>query len=60
MAKVLCILGMVVALGILVVYGLDLAMGIPFEGKNVVFDVAFLLAAVTLGYLSWSTFREQI
>jgi hypothetical protein len=41
-------------------FGLDLAIRVPFGKASVAMDVAFLLSAGMLGYLSWNTFREQV
>ena len=59
MPKSLCILGMVVAVLLLIVFGLDLAIGFPFGRMSTVTSVGFLVCAVILGFLSWSTMREQ-
>ncbi len=65
MAKALTITGMVVAGLVLVIFGLDLAVGVPFGGAITgdqthwtIVDIGLCLAAGVLGYLSWSTFRE--
>lgn len=67
MPKVLCIIGLVAAGLLAVVFLLDLILlfsGMqafaPFRGLSPVLDVAFLLAALGLGWLSYSTFREQV
>jgi hypothetical protein len=60
MAKALTIFGMVVAglLGLL--FALDIIVGIPFGGAKILgMDVGGLVASGILGYLSFSTFREQ-
>jgi hypothetical protein len=59
MGKVLSMLGGVVAALLLLVFALDLALGIPFSGASKVMDVGFIICALILAYLSWSTFREQ-
>ncbi len=59
MPKALTISGMVVAALLLFMFGLDLALEFPFGRASKLMDVLFLLCAVTLGYVSWSTFREQ-
>ena len=59
MPKVLCMSGMVIAILILVVFLLDLAVKIPFQRISLMMDIVFVLCAAGLGYLSWSTFREQ-
>lgn len=58
MARALTVSGMVVAGLVLLFFGLDLALGIPFSRQSLVFDVGFCLCAGILGYLSWSTWRE--
>ena len=61
MPKVLCIFGMVVAVLMLVIFGLDLAVGFPFHAANRwLLDLPLILCSAGLGYLSWVTFREQI
>jgi hypothetical protein len=60
MQKALCIFGMVVAVLILLIFGLDMLMKWPFEGSQMwVMDLPFILCALALGYLGWSTLREQ-
>lgn len=58
MPKALSISGMVVAALLLLLFGLDLALSFPFGGAHWPLDVAFVVCAVILGYLSWSTYRE--
>ena len=67
MPKVLCIIGLVAAGLLAVVFLLDLILlfaGMPalapFRGLSPVLDGAFLVAALGLGWLSYSTFREQV
>lgn len=60
MPKVLTISGFVVASLVLLIFGLDLALGIPFGKTSLVMDIAFVLCAIGLGYMSWSTFRQQV
>ena len=59
MAKGLTILGMVVALLIFCLFGLDLAIRVPFNRANIPMDVAAVVCAGILGYLSWATYQEQ-
>jgi hypothetical protein len=59
MPKALCIVGMVVAALLVFLFGLDLGLGIPFGGTSIVMSIGFIACAAILGYLSWSTFREQ-
>ncbi len=60
MPKALTISGMVVTVLIVIVFGLDLAVGFPFYSASTLMDVMFLICASILGYMSWSTFREQV
>lgn len=58
MARGLTILGMVVAVLLLILFSLDLAVKIPFRRASTLMDVSFLICALVLGYMSWSTMRE--
>jgi len=59
MAKAMTIGGMVIAGLLGLAFGLDLAVGFPFDKKSIVMDVGFLVAAGIVGYLSWSAFKEN-
>lgn len=59
MPKALTIIGMVVAGLLALIFGLDLALGIPLGGISTMMDVSFVVAALVLGYISFSSFREQ-
>jgi len=50
---------MVVAALVLAVFGLDLATGIPLHQASMLMDGAFIVFALILGYLGWTTYREQ-
>lgn len=58
MAKALTFGGMAVAGLSLLAFALDLVIGIPFGGENMLIDIGFILCAAILGYLSWNAFRE--
>lgn len=58
MAKALTIGGMVVAALLSMAFGLDLVLGIPFEGANMMIDIGMLLAGLMLGYMSFNAFRD--
>ncbi len=61
MPKALCIFGMTVAGLLLLLFGLDLAIGAPFNGANkMLTDIPMIIAAVGLGFISFTTFREQV
>ncbi len=59
MPKALCLTGMVIAIVVFLLFLLDLAIKVPFQRANVMMDVVFVLCAGTLGFISWTTFREQ-
>ncbi len=59
MPKGLCIFGMVTAALLLIIFGLDIAVGF-LRIESVIVDVSFLIAAGLLGYMSWTTYREQV
>jgi hypothetical protein len=60
MSKAMTIFGMVVAGLLALIFVLDMALGIPFEGASWAMDIGALTAAIMLGYISYSTFREQL
>jgi hypothetical protein len=51
---------MVIAGLLLLIFGADLAIKFPFGRVNTLMSVSFVVSAVVLGYLSWSTYREQV
>ena len=59
MPKALCILGTAISILLLVVYGLDLLSGFPFNAESRMMDIGFIIAGAILGYLSFTTMREQ-
>lgn len=58
MVKGLCIGGLVIASVLLLFFALDLFSAIPFGKANTMMDIAMIVVAVILGYLSWSSLRE--
>ncbi len=58
MPKALAISGMVIAGLLVLMFGLDLAVQIPFGRASLAMDVAILICGGVLGYMSWSTYRE--
>jgi len=58
MPKALTISGMAVAGIVLLVFLLDLAIKFPFGRPSLMMDIGFLLSALILAYMSWSTYRE--
>ncbi len=66
MPKILCMSGMVIAILIIVLFLWDLIFGLvgqewlaPFKGASKLMDIAYVLCAAGLGYLSWATMKEQ-
>ncbi len=62
MPKALCLTGMVIAILIFVLFLLDLVLptGMAiFKKASISLDIIFVVCALILGYLSWTTFREQ-
>ena len=62
MPKALTIIGMLVAALLLLVFALDLALGIPFGGSSASssMDIGMIICGAILFFLSWTTYREQI
>jgi hypothetical protein len=60
MPKFLSLVGLIVSVLLLLVFAADLALGFPFQGHSTQMDIGFIIAALVLGYLSWTTFREQV
>ena len=58
MAKAMSIFGMAVAALLLLAFGLDPILGIPFGGANIAMDIGFAVCAAILGYMSWDAFRS--
>ncbi len=59
MPKALCMSGLVVAGLVIILFAVDLAVGIPFRRASMMMDIALLTSAALLGLLSWFTLREQ-
>ena len=58
MPKALTWIGLVIAALLLLIFGLDLAMNVPFKGASAAFDITVIICALMLAYLSWNTLRE--
>lgn len=58
MPKALTIAGLVVAGCLLLLFGLDLALKLPFHRAEPAMDMGFVVSALVLGYLSWTAFRD--
>ena len=58
MPRILAIAGMVVAGLMLLIFGLDIAVGLPFGRADSTIDIGFIVSSLILAYLSWSAFRD--
>jgi hypothetical protein len=59
MPRALTFFGLVVAGLIALAFGFDLALQFPFSGASRTMDICFVITALILAYLSWTTLREQ-
>jgi hypothetical protein len=59
MPKALCLVGAIVAVLLFLVFGLDLVSGFPFRRESLTMDIGLLVCSACLGYMSWTSFREQ-
>ena len=59
MPKALCLAGNVVAVLLLLVFGFDLALKFPFGRVSRTMDVGLVICSLALGYLSWTTLKQQ-
>jgi hypothetical protein len=58
MPKALSISSLAIAALLFLIFGLDLALGIPFGRMSFGADIAFLIGAGILGYIGYLAFRE--
>ena len=58
MARGLTIAAIAIAVLMLVLFGLDLAIGIPFGTQSPLIDICFLICGLGLGLLGVTTWRE--
>jgi positive regulator of sigma E activity len=62
MPKVLCMTGIVVSILVFFIFLLHLVIPssfAPASGASRMMDIVFILCAAGLGYLSWTTLKEQ-
>ena len=57
--KALCITGIVIAVLLILLFGVDLGIGVPLGGFSPKLEIGIIVAAVLLGYGSWHALREQ-
>jgi hypothetical protein len=63
MPKALCMTGMVISILIFIVFLLDLVLPTtvaPFMRASPLMNIAFLICAAGLFFLSWVTWKEQV
>ena len=58
MARGLTITAIAIAVLMLVLFGLDLAIGMPFGKQSLLLDICFLICGLGLGLLGFTTWRE--
>lgn len=58
MSKAMTIAGLVVAALIFLIFGLDIATGIPFGVEGKMMNIGAMVSSAILGYISFMTFRE--
>ena len=58
MSKVFCFFGLAVALLMLLIFALDLAIGIPFSRASILMDIGSCIGALGLAGISFMTLRE--
>lgn len=66
MPKILCLVGMAAAILVFLIFLIDLICGLsgattvaPLRYSSLVMDIIFLVASGALGYVGFTTFREQ-
>lgn len=66
MPKALCLIGLVIASLVFLIFLLDLVLGLagltnmaPFRLASWLMDVIFMLAAGGIAYVAWLAYREQ-
>ena len=58
MGKGMTIAGMVIAVLLFILFTLDLVIGFPFNQASIPMDIMFVISALGLGFLSWSTMKD--
>ena len=58
MSKVLCYSGIATAVMLMILFSMDLALGVPFKKADTLMDIIFLVSSTGLGFISWLTLRE--
>jgi threonine/homoserine/homoserine lactone efflux protein len=50
--------GVATALVLIMLFGLDLAVGVPFQRVSLLMDVTYVFCGAVLAWLSWSCLRD--
>jgi len=58
MSKILCIASLALSCLLLLIFLLDLAIGVPFGKANMMMDLGFIVSAGILAAFSFLTMRE--
>jgi Ni/Fe-hydrogenase subunit HybB-like protein len=66
MPKALCLIGLVIASLVFLIFLLDLVLGLsgltnmaPFSFVSITMDLIFMVSSGGLAFMAWVTFREQ-
>jgi hypothetical protein len=59
MIKLLCIFSMVVGVLMALVFGADLAIGLPFGRPSIALGACFIVGGLILAYMGWALQREM-
>ncbi len=58
MALAMAYFGMIASALMVLIFVLDMALGIPFGGANFMMDIVFAICALILGYMSWDALKS--
>jgi|TARA_B100000809_G_scaffold172616_1_gene169894 hypothetical protein len=58
MSKALCFSGIATAIILLILFTMDLVLGVPFKKADILMDIVFLVSSGGLGLVSWLTLRD--
>ena len=58
MSKALCFSGIATAIMLLILFTMDLVLGVPFKKADILMDIVFLVSSGGLGLVSWLTLRD--
>ena len=58
MSKALCFSGIATAIILLILFTMDLVLGVPFKKADMLMDIIFLVSSGGLGLVSWLTLRD--